>query len=554
MYSIATPIILSRPAGARVRTRLRLTAADEAVLRTVGTQLGHLASADVAWRCRLGSGDEQRALRKRVLTHQSSSRWAGSITRTSNDQWERARANLADHRIQLRRATRRIEARLRVPVGDRRGRVRGYATQAERFAKQRRLQRLMAELARIEDRMGAGRMSVCRGGRQLATLGSTLAQCQLGIGEGDAGKPKMTKQDWLARWQAKRLYLSADGDAMYPLGNGTIMVHPEERWCEITLPAPLAHLANRPRRRYRLDCLVSFTHRADEWAMQAVSGAVRYDISYQPDRDRWYLDASWRIETVQPPTLHELRRYRALGVDLNADHVACWVLDPNGNPVGPPHTIGLNLAGLPASTRDGRLRAAITVILRIAVVSGCQSLVVENLSFVDVRQVGRESLGRGRRGKRFRKIVLGMPTRKFRSALVSMASNRGLWIIAVDPGWTSRWGRYWQTPLSQSSKPSINVTRHHAAAVVIGRRGLGMRARRRQGVTVHDRRIVTGELPARPDRSDCLGAIEGSGPPRGRRAAEPQRKTRPAERMRLGDQAVQDRSGQPGSDSVLPTR
>jgi hypothetical protein len=139
----------------------------------------------------------------------------------------------------------------------------------------------MAELARIEDRLGAGRMSVCRGGRQLATLGNTLAQCQLGIGEGDTAKPKMTKQEWLARWQAKRLYLSADGDAMYPLGNGTIMVHPEERWCEITLPAPLAHLANRPRRRYRLDCPVSFTHRADEWATQAVSGAVRYDISYQ---------------------------------------------------------------------------------------------------------------------------------------------------------------------------------------------------------------------------------------------------------------------------------
>jgi hypothetical protein len=419
MYSIVAPIVLSRPAGARVRTRLRLTAADEAVLRTVGTQLGHLASTDLAWRCRLGSGDEQRAHRKRVLTNQCSSRWAGSITRTSNDQWERALANLADHRIQLCRATRRIQARLRIPVGDRRGRVCGYATQAERFAKQRRLQRLMAELASIEDRMGAGRMSVCRGGRQLANLGNTLAQCRVGIGEGDAGKPQMTKQEWLARWQAKRLYLSADGDAMYPLGNGTIMVHPEERWCEIKLPAPLAHLANRPRRRYRLDCLVSFTHRADEWATQAVSGAVHYDISYQPDRNRWYLDASWRIETVQPPTLQELRSCRALGVDLNADHLACWVLDPNGNPVGPPYTIGLDLVGLPASTRDGRLRAAITVILRIAVASGCQTLVVENLNFADVRQVGRESLGRGRRGKRFRNIVSGMPTRKFRSALAS---------------------------------------------------------------------------------------------------------------------------------------
>ena len=444
-----------------------------------------------------------------------------------------------------------IEARLRVPVGDRLGRVRGYATQAERFAKQRRLQRLMAELASIEDRIDAGRMSVCRGGRHLASLGSTLAQCRLATGGENASKPQMTRQEWLVRWQSKRLHLSADGDAKYPLGNGTIIVHPDEQWCEIKLPAPLAHLANRPRGRYRLDCPVSFTHRAGEWATQAFSGAVRYDITYQPDRGRWYLDASWRVETVEPPTLNKLRSYRALGIDLNADHLACWVLDRNGNPVGTPHTIGLDLAGQPASTCDGRLRTAITVMLHIAVTNGCKTLVVENLNFADVRQVGRETLGRGRRSKRFRKIVLGIPTRKFRLALVSMAANRGLWVIAVDPGWTSKWGHYWQAPLHKSSKPSITVTRHHAAAVVIGRRGLGMRARRRPGVTGHDRRIVTGELPTRPDRRDALGH-KGPGPPRDRRAAASPRKTRPAERIRFGDQAVQDRSGQPGSGQSFP--
>ncbi len=191
--------------------------------------------------------------------------------------------------------------------------------------------------------------------------------------------------------------------------------------------------------------------------------------------------------------------------------------------------------------------------LRIAVANGCRTLVVENLNFADVRQVGRETLGRGRRDKRFRKIVLGIPTRSFRMALVSMAANKKLWVVAVDPAWTSKWGRHWQTPLSMSCRPSTTVTRHHAAAVVIGRRGLGMRARRRPGVTGHDRRIVTGELPARPDRRERPGH-KGSGPPRGRRAAASLRKTRPAERIRLGDQVVQDRSGQPGTNRVPLTR
>lgn len=36
-----------------------------------------------------------------------------------------------------------------------------------------------------------------------------------------------------ARW-----FLTADGDADYPLGNGTIVVHPQEGWLELKLPAP----------------------------------------------------------------------------------------------------------------------------------------------------------------------------------------------------------------------------------------------------------------------------------------------------------------------------
>jgi hypothetical protein len=232
--------------------------------------------------------------------------------------------------------------------------------------------------------------------------------------------------------------------------------------------------------------------------------------------------------------------------------VDAWVLDASGNPVGPPHTIPLDLDGLPASTRDGRLRAAIAAALRLATASGCQSLVVENLNFADARHTGRETLGRGRRGKRFRRMISGIPTRAFRQLLVGMAANHHLWVVAVDPGWTSKWGRrYWQAPLNQSTKKSVIVSGHHAAAVVIGRRGLGVGARRRPGVPGHDRRMVAGELPARPDHQ--RPGREGPGLPGGRRAAVAPRRTRPARRIWLGDQVVQDRSGPPGQDPLLLT-
>jgi hypothetical protein len=267
---------------------------------------------------------DQRAVRKRTLTGRSSSRWAGTITRTSNDQWQRGLTNLTDRKIALRRASRAIRSRLAVPVGQRQGRVRGYASQAERFAKQGRLQHLQAELAELEGQLAAGRLSVCRGGRRLAKQCHTLDQA------------KLTERQWRARWQAERLFLTADGDAAYPLGNGTIVVHPEERWCEIKLPAPLVHLANRPGGRYRLACPVVFADRGEEWAAHATTGAVRYDITFDSGKGRWYLHASWRLPTVTPPSLEQLRHDRALGVDLNADHLDAWVLDPSGNPIGRP--------------------------------------------------------------------------------------------------------------------------------------------------------------------------------------------------------------------------
>jgi hypothetical protein len=543
MRSIREPLVVAPPAGARIRTRLRLSAADQAVVWAVGEYLGGQAGVDLAWRCRLGRGKDQRTIRKRTLTGRSSSRWAGSITRTSNDQWQRASANLTDRRIALQRAAHAIRARLSVPVGQRQGRVRGYASRAERFAKQARLQHLQAELAEVEGRLAAGRVSVCRGGRRLAKQRHTLDQA------------KLTEEQWRASWQAERLFLTADGEADKRWGNETIRVQPDEGWLELRLPTPLAHLSNTPGRTptYRLACPVVFTHRAEEWAARVATGAVRYDITFDPAKGRWYLHASWRLAVATPPGLEDLRHCRALGVDLNAHHLDAWVLDPTGNPVGPPHTIPLELDGLPASTRDGRLRAAITAVLRLAADRGCESILVENLDFADARHSGRETLGRGRRGKQFRRIVAGIPTRRFRTLLVGMAANHGLWVIAVDPAWTSVWGqRYWQTQLKESTKSSATITRHHAAAVVIGRRGLGVGARRRPGVPGYDRRIVAGELPARPGRQR-LGR-EGPRSLGGQRAAPAPRKTRLGERNRLGDQVVQDRSGSPRQDPLLLTR
>jgi hypothetical protein len=235
-----------------------------------------------------------------------------------------------------------------------------------------------------------------------------------------------------------------------------------------------------------------------------------------------------------------------LAVDLNHDHLAAWVVLPDGNPADAPVTVPLALAGLPASHRDGLLRDAISTLIRVAKDHGCRAVAIEDLDFADARAQGRENHGRrpsrGRRGRSFRQLTGALPTARFRDRLTQMAHNQGLRVIAVDPAYTSQWGRqHWLAPLSQQASPT--ATGHHAAAVVIGRRAHGHRARRPAGVTGADQRI--SRRRATPQASAGQRAKRKGRPRKAQRQPHPRHQTAPAKRPRPPAQATQDRPGPP---------
>jgi len=169
-------------------------------------------------------------------------------------------------------------------------------------------------------------------------------------------------------------------------------------------------------------------------------GAVRYDISCDPACGRWYLDASWTAARAPAWCLEELRRHRVVAVDVNAGHLAVAVVAVDGNLIGTPASISLDLAGLPTTARDGRLRAAISGLITTAGQHGARAIVIEDLDFAEARSQGRERHGsrpsRGCRGRGFRRAVSGIPTARFRDRLVQMAANAGLPVIVVDPAYT----------------------------------------------------------------------------------------------------------------------
>ena len=400
---IGDPVVAGAPVGVRIRTRIHPTAAESEALSAIGNLLGSVYRGELAGRVGLRPLDRQahglwRAQRKQALTAVSSSRWAGAITRTVEDQYQLGMRSVAAHIAELRAAIEVLEARcvLRpgelAPVdgdqdsnsrGRSRRRRRGYGSAAERFTKTRRLAALRQRLTSAQEALAAGRPSITVGGKRLWRNRNHLENTD------------MTEQQWRKKWDAARMFLTADGESGRTGGNETIRVDEAGR-LRIKTPAGLvdrfgSHLV--------ITAPVAFSHRSSEWAARVnARAAVRYDISYDPARGRWYLDASWKSSPEPTPALDELRGGPVLGVDLNADHLAACVLDASGNPIGEPTTIAVQTAGLKASHRDGRVRAAISRLLDLAGQQNCAAIVVENLDFADARATGRETLGRGRGG------------------------------------------------------------------------------------------------------------------------------------------------------------
>lgn len=345
---------VAAPTGVAIHTRLHTTPDDARVLDMVAAHLGRLRRADLTTvSCRgpvdpeLDAGERRQVrrdrlnARKKELTGRSSARWANAIIAANDDQCRLARDAQYRHIVSLRAAIATIEKRLAAPTTDtpmaaeRKARrkaksVKGYASQAERFAKQQRLQHLRGELARVQADRSAHWVRVVEGGKRLATTRHHLDDAGLSIDQ------------WRDQWEAARYRITANGSPDEPFGNLTITVTPTGQ-VSIRLPKPLEHLANAPRGRYVLSGVAVFAHRSHEWAERITSGnSVSYTLTRRSGRAGRYLTVAWAIPSVPYWVGRDgcaagddvYVTGPVVGVDLNDGHLAVRRLDTHGNPVG----------------------------------------------------------------------------------------------------------------------------------------------------------------------------------------------------------------------------
>ena len=262
------------PSGVAISTRLRTTPEEERVLDLVAGHLGGLRRADLARVCHPVPFDrnldavatrqarrDRLNTRKKALTAESSARWASAMIAANDAQYRLARDAQYRYIRSLRAAIATIEKRLAHPTADtgtpeqrkacKTAKLpKGYATQAERFQKQRRLQVLRAELGRVctdwDDRV----VNVVEGAKRLAKTRHHLDAANL------------TLSEWRDTWNVARYRIEALGSGDEPFGNLTLTVTADGE-VSLRLPRPLEHLANAKHGRYVLSGIAVFSYRAE---------------------------------------------------------------------------------------------------------------------------------------------------------------------------------------------------------------------------------------------------------------------------------------------------
>ncbi len=336
--------------------------------------------------------------------------------------------------------------------------------------KRRRLGMLEQRLMALRADHAADRVRLCFGSR-------ALFRAQFALKATGYASLQEWRRDWRAARAAQFLVLgSADETAGCQGGVATVEADGSVT-LRLRLPDALARngkyvIIPGLRFRYGHEAVVAAIGRT-----LAMSEADRQAISWRFVRD----PKGWRVlvtVSVSAGTPLSVDNIGVVAVDLNADHLAVTDLDRFGNPV-----VSFRV---PCATR-GRTHHQTAAIIGDAtnqvVTYAClreKPIVAERLD-LEAKKAELEQ-----RGTRYARLLSSFASATFHAVLVARCHDAGIQLLRVNPAFTSVIGAH-------KFADRYGLSRHHAAACSIGRRGMKLaeRPNRRPG----DR--VTFPVPAR---------------------------------------------------------
>ena len=304
--------------------------------------------------------------------------------------------------------------------------------------KKRRLHALELKAEAVGLALG-GKPSLCFGGRALFRQQFHLQEN--GFADHD---------EWLQVWRARRSsQFFAVGSGEEVRGNGECQLAVDFHQLRLRLPNALVSAFGG---KY-LELRVDFYRDLD---LQAALEQGR-PISYRVLRgeEGWSVHASTVREPVPVVTRMETG---AIGVDLNENHIAVAELDRFGNCVGH-HRLELDLQGLTSDQAQARIGDAVAWLVGLARDAG-KPLVIEALDFRKKKAALRE-LG-ATRARGLSSFVFA----RFQAMVQSRCEREGVALHRVNPAFTS--------VIGFAKFGSYSLSTHQAAALAIGRRGMGL--------------------------------------------------------------------------------
>ena len=334
----------------------------------------------------------------------------------------------------------------------------------EVHGKRRRLANLKFRLSGLEADIAAGRVRLCFGSKKLWRKQYDLAANGYG-----------SREAWLEEWRDVR------SDEFFVLGS-----RDETAGCQLCvasiaddgtltlrlrMPDGLAGLHGKylvvPNVRFAyghekvLAALGSNTeyavYRREHGEKQARVTALGQAISYRFKRDAkgWRVFATTELPEVEVTTD---RRRGAVGVDLNADHLAVVETDASGNYLNA-WRVPLVTYGKSNHQAEALIGDAVASVVEYARGVG-KPLVIERLDF---RQKKAVLEGESRR---YSRMLSSFSYGKIKAYFLSRGYREGVEIVAVNPAYSSVVGRV-------KFMERYGLTVHQAAALVLARRYLG---------------------------------------------------------------------------------
>lgn len=178
------------------------------------------------------------------------------------------------------------------------------------------------------------------------------------------------------------------------------------------------------------------------------------------DKKGWIFSATTNYKEVSSTTTDI---YGVIGVDINIDHLAIMETDQDGNPIHG-FDIPLKLDGLSSNARKNLISHAVLELVKYAKEKG-KDIVVEELNFTKKkRELGILY------GPAYARMLSSFSYKAILNRIEASSYYRGVQVHSENPAYSSLIGRF---KFSQR----YGLSTHQAAALVIGRRYLGLSER-----------------------------------------------------------------------------